>query len=91
MRPDRMRDRLQKPSNKLTIGQATAKMIDLINLYHSIDYRFGSDEDKNEAREIIRVEVSRLRKKVGSSLSTNCLYYLTDKQAWNNAKDGYLG
>ena len=90
MRPDRMKMRLEKNVNSLTAGEATAKMVDLINLFHSIEYRNGKEEDKEEAKALIKKEVSKLKSRVGSSLSTNCFWYLKDRQAWNNAKEGYL-
>lgn len=90
MRPDRLKERLETPLNRLTSAQAVAKMVDLINLYHSISYRHGTDEDKNEAKKLIKKEVSKLKSRVGSGLATDCFWYLGDRDAWNAAKDGYL-
>lgn len=90
MRPDRVRERLQTPLNRLTFGQATAKMVDLINLYHSIDYRHGTEEEKSQAKDLIKKEVSKLRSKVGTALAKSCFYYLKDRQAWNSAKEGFI-
>lgn len=90
MRPDRLKERLTTHINRLTSTQATAKMVDLINLYHSIPHRHGSESDKEEAKALIKKEVSKLKSRVGTTLSKKCFWYLGDKDAWNQAKDGYL-
>lgn len=90
MRPDRMKMRLEKNVNSLTVGEATAKMVDLINIFHSIDHRNGTESDKDEAKRLIRKEVSVLKRRVGNSLATNCIIYLNNIESWNEAKEGYL-
>lgn len=90
MRPDRVKERLQKDSRTLTSNESVAKMVDLINLYHSIEHRHGTPEQKDEARALIKKEVSKLRKQVGTGLAKNVFWYLKDHQAWNATKESLI-
>lgn len=90
MRPDTMAQRLSTPTSKLTNAQAVDKMVILINIFHSIDQRYGTEESKEELRQTIRSELKKLERRVGSALATNYRWYLNDLEAWNAVKESFL-
>ena len=90
MRPDRVKERLQTSNDDLTTNQCVAKMVDLINIYHSVDYRKGTEEEKSEARNLILNEIKKLKKKVGSYLAKNCIWYTKNKEEWEKVKESFI-
>lgn len=90
MRPDRLKERLVTNNSSLSHKGKVDKMVDLINLYHSIEHRYGSDEDKEEARELIRNELKKLRKFLGTHLAKNCLFYLNSREEWDSVKESFI-
>lgn len=90
MRPDRVKERLQTPNERLTTNQCVAKMVDLINIYHSIDFRKGDEYEKNEAKELITKEIKNLKRFVGSYLAKNCIWYTKNKEEWEKVKESFI-
>lgn len=83
-------ERLKSSNEGLTRKASIDKMVDLINLYHSIESRYGTADQKTEAKTLIRQEVKKLKKQVGSHFASRSLYYLTDQGAWNDEKNSFL-
>lgn len=90
MRPDKQKERLQTSNESLTRNQCVAKMVDLINIYHSIEHRKGTKEEKDEAKELVMKEIRKLKSNVGTDLSKRCVMFAKNKDEWEAVKESFF-
>lgn len=73
----KIRDR-NNPTEKLTF---------LMNLYHSIDFKYLPENDKEKAKMMIKREVTKLSKKFGDALISSIKLSFTNKDYWDEFKN----
>lgn len=87
MKKDMMGDRLKTPNTKLSQRARVDKVIDLINLYHSIDRRSGTTEEKQTARNLIVRNLNELTPFLKSkSLESMIKSSIKSESYWNEVR-----
>ena len=65
-----------------------AKMVKLINRWHSVDRVYATKDQKDEIRQIIKTELKKLKPVIPSHMPARINVWLNDESIWEEDRNG---